>query len=135
MRGYKVLLATSLRAEVLRECSVELIQTALEMLADRNVADCIPAEGVASAEIPGKIIIYRKIEQELFCLPRAQDGISREAVPKRDRRKLLGVGGGHLREPLLPCKEVNVESLVVFLRGSWSLGTRAEGAPARVAVG
>lgn len=55
---------------------MELIQTVPETLADRNVADNIPAKEVASAEMTGKIIIYCGTGQELFCLPRAQDWVS-----------------------------------------------------------
>lgn len=64
----------------IRECSVERIQTVPETTADRNVANCIPAEEVASAEIAGKIIICCGTEQELFCLDTAPDWVSGEGV-------------------------------------------------------
>lgn len=62
----------------------------LETLADRNVTDHIPAKKAASAEITGKIIIYCGTGQEVFCLPKAQDGVLGEGVLRERAESYLG---------------------------------------------
>lgn len=62
----------------------------METLADRNVTNYILAKKAASAEITGKIIIYYGTGQEVFCLPKAQDGVLGEGVLQKRAESYLG---------------------------------------------
>lgn len=73
------------------------ILAVLEMPADRNVPDYIPAKEGASAEITGKIITSCGTGQEWFRLPGAWDWLTGESVHTRQQTVSWGPGRRLLR--------------------------------------